>query len=209
MHSCRGDSQRCGVVLGSNRLAFHLTVVPERTLHTLLPLEGALGAHQTVEHLVVGQVAPGMIEEFLLFALDSVENGDRMVRHTVVVTPHHRGIVSIRTNHGDLLRILLQGENIILVLQEHDGLAGHIDGCLSMFLARHLRIRNLRPLHQRRIVHLTEVETTFQQTDHMLIHFFFGDKATTHGFRNALVSIPKTTLHVSTSYGSFGRSMYG
>ena len=150
-----------------------------------------------------------MIEEFLLFALDSVENGDRMVRHTVVVTPHHRGIVGIRTNHGDLLTILLQGEDIILVLQEHDGLTGHIDGCLGMLLARHLRVRNLRPLHQRRIVHLTEVETTFQQTDHMLIHFLFGDKATTHGFRNALVSIPKTTLHVGTSNGSFGRSMYG
>ena len=130
-----------------------------------------------------------------------------MVGHSVVVTPHHRSIVGIRTNHGNLLCILLQGEDIILVLQEHDGLTGHVEGCLGMFLARHLRIRNLRPLHQRRIVHLTEVETTFQQTDHMLIHFFFGDKATTHGFRDTLVSIPKTTLHVSTGNGSLGRSM--
>ena len=62
MHTCRGDSQRCGVVLSGNRFAFHITVIPESTLHTLLSLEGALGAHQTVEHLVVGKVAPGMIE---------------------------------------------------------------------------------------------------------------------------------------------------
>ena len=61
----------------------------------------------TLHDLVVGQVATRQIDEILMLGLDTVEDGDGMVRCAVVVTPHHRLIVGIRTDNGNFLLTLL------------------------------------------------------------------------------------------------------
>ena len=125
VHAKGGNSQRRSIILCCDGLALHTTVVPERTLHTFLTLETALRSHQTLHHLVVGQVTTCSIEQFLRLGFDTVEDGDGMVGRAVVVTPHHRHIVSIRTNHGNLL-LFVQWQNIVFILQQHHRLTGHI-----------------------------------------------------------------------------------
>ena len=51
-----------------------------------------------------------------------------MGRHTIVVTPHHRCIIGIRTDDGEPFTTLLQGQDTILILQQHDSLSGHTEG---------------------------------------------------------------------------------
>ena len=53
-----------------------------------------------------------------------------MVGCAVVVTPHHGLIVGIRTNDGNLLLALLQRQDVVIVLQENDRLARHVEGYL-------------------------------------------------------------------------------
>ena len=208
MHTKGGDGDRLGIVLSRHGLTLHTTVVPERTLHTLLTLKTALRSHQTLHHFVVSQVTTSMVEEFLLFGLDTVEDRNGMIRCTVIVTPHQGLIVGIRTNHGNLLSILLQGQDITLILQQHNRLAGHIEGNLTMLLGVHDRIRNLRPFHQRGIIHLTQVKTALEQTDHVLIDLGFRDKTTFHGLRDATIGIAIAALHIRSGDGGFGRSMH-
>ena len=62
VHTEGSNSQRLGVILRGNGLALHLTVVPERALHTFLTIEAALRGHQALHHLVVGQVTTRIID---------------------------------------------------------------------------------------------------------------------------------------------------
>ena len=127
MHTKRSNSQRCGIILRRDWLTLHLTVIPERALHTLLTLETALRGHQALHHLVVRQVATCSIEQLLLLALDAIKNSYSMIRLSVIITPHHRRIVGIRTNHGNLLLAFLQRKNIVVVLKQHNTLTRHIE----------------------------------------------------------------------------------
>ena len=125
MHTKRGNSKWCGIILRSNGLTLHTTIVPECSLHTFLTLEATLRGHQALHHLVIGQVAAGSIEQFLRLGLDTIENRNSMIWGSIIVTPHHRGIVSIGTNDGNLF-LLIQGQDIVLVLQQHHRLTRHI-----------------------------------------------------------------------------------
>ena len=109
VHTGSGNSQRRGVILRGDGLACHLAVLPERTLQSFLALKAALTAHQALHHFVVGQVTAGEVQHFLLHLLNTIENGHSVVGHTVVVAPHHRGVVGIGANNGNLLCVLLQG----------------------------------------------------------------------------------------------------
>ena len=137
VHTCCGDSQWSRIIFSRHRLSFHLRIVPESTLQTLLAIDGTIRSHQAIHHLVVGTIATCQIEQILLLGLDTVKNGDGAIRCTIVVTPHQRFIVSIRTNHSNLLLVLLQRQHIALVLQEHQSLASHIERDLAMFLRIH------------------------------------------------------------------------
>ena len=81
-------------------------------------------------HQVVGQVATRDIDNLLLLGLDTVEDGDGVVGRTVIVTPHHGLAMGVRTDDGYLLSILLQWQDVAVVLQQDDGLTGHIEGYL-------------------------------------------------------------------------------
>ena len=70
----------------------------------------------TLHHLVIGQVATRRIKYLLLLGLDAIQNSNGMIRRTIVVTPHHRFIMSVGTDDGDFLCILLQRQNVIFVL---------------------------------------------------------------------------------------------
>ena len=122
MHTCCGDIDGLRVVFGGEGLALH--------------------------HLVVGQVATGEINEILLLGLKTLEDCDGLVGRTIVVTPHHRLVVGVRTDYCDLLLSFLQGEDVVLVLQQDDSLTGHLEGHLGRSLGGHGRIRDLRPLYQ-------------------------------------------------------------
>ena len=127
VHAEGGDSQRGGIVLCGDGLALHLAVVPEGALEAFLAVWGdAVSGHETLHHLVVGQVAAGFIEQFLLLGLDAVEDGDGLIGRAVVVAPHHRLVGGIGTNDGNLLLILLERQDVSVILQQDDALAGHL-----------------------------------------------------------------------------------
>ena len=133
VHTIGSYCQRWGVVLCSDGFAFHLAIVPERTLHTFLTLKATLRGQKAFLHLVVGEVASLSIEQFLCLCLDTIKDSYRVIGRTVIVTPHHWGIVSIRTYDSNLLRISLQRQYVILILQQYNGLARHIQRQVSRF----------------------------------------------------------------------------
>ena len=120
VHARRGHSHRRGIVACGDALAAHRGVVPEGAFHTRFAVEGTLVAHQAFHHLVVGKVATGEVQQFALFRLDAVEDGDGVVGHAVVVAPHHRRVVGIRSDDGYLSTVLLQRQHVVVVLQQHD-----------------------------------------------------------------------------------------
>ena len=132
-----------------------------------------------------------------------------MVGHAVVVAPHHRSVVGIGADDGNFLGVLLQWQDIIFILKEHNGLAGHVEGRQRVFLARHLGIRDLRPLNERRIVHLAQVETALQQADDVLVDLGLGHQAAPYSLGDALVGIAVAALHIGTGYRGLGRGMGG
>ena len=118
MHTIGGNSQRLGIILRSERFTLPLRIRPERTLQTFLTIRSrTLRSHVTFHNLVIRQVTARSIEQLLLLGLDTVKDRHRMVRGTIIVAPHHRFIICIRTDDSDFLCILLQRKNLILVLQ--------------------------------------------------------------------------------------------
>ena len=205
MHAIGGHRQGLGVVLGGKGLAFHLGIRPERSLQSLLTVRcHTFRCHVTLHHFVVGQVATGEIHQFLLLGLDTVEDGDGLVGRSVIVAPHHGFIVGIGANDGDLLCIFLQRQDIVLVLQQHDALARHFQRDLGRGLGTHRGIGYLRPFHQRRVIHLSEVETAFQQTDDMLVDFCFRNQSATNSLRNTLIGIAVATFHIRSCQSGLG-----
>ena len=117
MHTGCGHVDGLRIVLGGEGLAFHLRVVPERSLQSFLTVgRRTFCGQMALHHTIVGEVATWQIDQLLLFGLDTIEDGHCVVGCTVIVTPHHRLVVGIRTYHGNLLRILLQGQDITFVL---------------------------------------------------------------------------------------------
>ena len=128
-----------------------------------------------------------------------------MVRCAVVVAPHHRSIVGIRANHRNLSAVLLQRQHVVIVLQEYDGLASHVERLLCTLLGRHRRIGNLRPLHEARVVHLAQVEATLQQSDDVLVDLSLADESAPDGLGDAAISVAVATFHIGAGEGSLRR----
>ena len=126
MHTKGGDSQWRGVILCRNWLPLHSAIIPECAFHTLLALEAALRGHQAFHYLVVGQITALRIEHFLRLGLNAVKDSDGMVGLSVIISPHHRCIVGIGTNDGNLLLAILQRKYVILILKQNYRLASHI-----------------------------------------------------------------------------------
>ena len=130
---------------GTHRLSFPGTIIPESSLHATFSFKRAL-IKPTFKGLVVGKVATGKVFHILLsdLLLNTFQNGHSLVRCSIIVTPHHRLIIGIRTDDCDFL--LGEWQNAVVLQQDHT-LTGHIKGYLLMFLTIHLGVRNLRPRH--------------------------------------------------------------
>ena len=204
MHAGGGHSHGGRIVFGGNRSAVHRRVVPEPSTQSCLAVLTAVALHQAGQNLVIGLVAAREIHKLLLFRLDAVENRDSVVRRAVIVAPHQGLVVGVRTNHGYLLLILGQRQHITLVLKQDDSLTGHVQRQLLMLLRRHRAVWNLRPLHQRRVVHLPEVEAALKQADHVLVHLFLAQQATANGIRYALIGVVEAALHVGARHDGLG-----
>ena len=116
MHTRCSNSKWCGVILCGYRFSFHSSIIPECTLQTFLATYCTLGSQLAVHYLVVCQITPFGIEEFLLLCLNTIQYGNSVVRHTIIVTPHHGCIISIWANDSNFFCILLQRQNVILIL---------------------------------------------------------------------------------------------
>ena len=138
VHAGGGHVDGLGIVLGGERFACHLRVVPEGALQAFLAIwSHAVGSEMAFHHLVVGEVAAWDIDQLLLLGFNAVEDGDGVIGRTVIVTPHHGLVAGIGADDGNLLGILLQRQDVALVLQEHDALAGHVEGYLCRGFRRH------------------------------------------------------------------------
>ena len=73
----------------------------------------------TLHHLVVCEIAARNIYDILLFCTDATEDSNSIIGGAVIVSPHHRLIVGIRSDNGYLLRITFQRQDIVIILQEH------------------------------------------------------------------------------------------
>ena len=84
----------------------------------------------TLHHLIIRQVTAWRIEHLLLASCSllleyAIKNRYGRIGRTIVVTPHHRFIVSIGTNNGNTL-LFVERQDAVVVLQQHDALARHV-----------------------------------------------------------------------------------
>ena len=88
-------------------------------------------------------------------------------------------------------------------------MTGHVEGNLCGGLRGHSRVGDLRPLYERGVIHLSKIETAFEQADDMLVDFCLRKQTSTHSLGEALIGIVETTLHVGTSKDGLRCAMYG
>ena len=200
-------ADRTLVVLRRHGFSLTLDIVPESTLDTRLSLKGEL-VEEGCEDAVVREVASLEILDLLVELADALQYGDGCGRRTVVVTPHERLVIGIGANDGHLLTGL-ERQDAVPVLEQGHGLACHVEGQLQVFLALQHTAGNLAPLHKGGVVHLTQVETAFEQADDVLVNLTLLDEVATYGLRKLSIVIIVTTLHIGTGQGRTGRGMYG
>ena len=99
-----GDGDGIGVILCHDRFSRARRIVPECALHAFLSVRRALWQKALYHHLF-GEVATLEIYHIFLSCLCfySVKNGDGGVWRSIIVSPHHRDIVGIGTDDGNLL----------------------------------------------------------------------------------------------------------
>ena len=73
----------------------------------------------TLHHLIVCEITTRNIYDILLFCTDAAEDSNSIIGGAVIVSPHHRLVVGIRSDNGNLLCITFQRQDIVIVLQEH------------------------------------------------------------------------------------------
>ena len=97
-------SDRIKIVFLSYWFARTADVIPECASNTLLAIGRAL-RQETVDNTFLGEVASLEIRNVLLAHLgtNAIENSDSGVRSAVVISPHHRDIVGIRSDDSNFL----------------------------------------------------------------------------------------------------------
>ena len=122
----------------------------------------------------------------------------------------HHGVVGVGTHDNYILRRLQLCRSILqrqdaVVLQEHDTLAGHIEGQLLVFLRGHSRSRNLRPRHLVILVEVAHFHTSDEQATKRTVEVGLLDITTAHSLWQ--VTILRATLHIGTSQNSLSRCL--
>jgi len=196
VHARCGHSDRLGVVLCGNGFALALGVVPELPFESCCLSVAAL-VEERVDDLVGREVTSFDIDQFFILSAQSVEDVDGVIGCTVVVAPHHRAVVGVGPDDGDAFMALgVEGQDVTTVFQQHERLSCHVERELRVFLACDHREGDTAPRHQLLVVHLPEVKTSFEQTDHVFVDFFLADESASHSIRHAFVGIVESALHV-------------
>ena len=67
-----------------------------------------------------------------------------------------------------------------------------------MLLATEYGRRNFRPLALLMSVHLTQFESSFEESHHMLVNLLFGDQSLCHRLGQFGICLSESTFHVGT-----------
>ena len=126
-----------------------------------------------------------------------------MLREAIVVAPLHGTVVGVGTNHSNL-HITLQWQQVVLVLQEHHTLAGHLQGQCAVFVAADDAVRNLVPFIRNVLIHFTQAEACCEQAKHMLVDVTLLDESATHGIRQGCKRL--SAFQVCTTQNGRGSS---
>ncbi len=205
--SCCGLGERLCVVFCSNGFPLTSGVVPKCTLETLAAVETAFGK-QRCHNAAVCKIASLMVYGFSVFASYTVEYRYGSCGGAVIVAPHHRFVVGVRTDNGYFLTFL-QRQYAIAVLQQCDGLACHFKGQPAVFAALKHRGRYVAPVNKRWIVHFSKVKTALQQSYNVFVHFRFFYQTTVYSLRNTFIGIVETALHIGSCQCGTGSRVYG
>ena len=117
-------------------------------------------------NLVAGQTTALYVGHITQQSADAFQCSDGLRRVACVVTPLHHRVVGVGA-HDDELRAesgeRVKGQDAV-VLQQHNTLAGHVEGQLFMFIRGHDTFRNLRPRHEVVTVEVAHLEAGDEQT---------------------------------------------
>ena len=182
---CESGSALCvqvewrGVTGRGDRVALIFLVTIVGSIESVAIGRGALVEEAgviVVEH----QTAPIYHGEVLEALLQGRHEGLCVLREAVVVAPLHSTVVGVGTNHS-YLHVALQREQVVLVLQQHHTLMGHLQGECAMLLTSDHIERNLVPLVRDILIHLSQTEAGREQTQHVLVDVALLDESATHG----------------------------
>ena len=204
-----GHVDRTYMLTGSHGFSLAGGVVPERAPEARLAVDAALVVERN-QFLLVHQVAALEAHDILLahLHLDTFQQGRCLVGSTVVVAPHQHLVVRIGPDHGNL-PAFLQRKHIATVLQQHNGLACHVESRLLVFLVVEHLGAQLRPGDEFRIVHLTQLEATLQQAQDMLVHILLGNQPIGHSFGDAAIDIVVAAFHICAGQRATGSCQGG
>ena len=149
------EAERSGNLVGGNRLAAALRVVPVGGMEAF-----ALGRLATVEGtLRQGALYPrasGFVDEAVVAAqgpADAFQYGDGVEWGTVIVAPLHDAVVGIGPHDGYGQPSLFQRQDVVVVLQQYQRAACHLQRKVVVLLAGHGRIGDAGPRYFCRVIH--------------------------------------------------------
>ena len=166
-----------------------MTIISGRTF-IVSPLRARRVLHQFAGFHVANHIA---------LLLHAFEDGDGVARETIVVAPHHDGVVGIGT-YDCHLGCFGERQDVLLVLQEDDALASCIKGNLMVLIVGNDFRTYLFPGHEVFAVEIAQFETCFQQTEQTLVYLLFGNLALSHRIGEA--SVGAAALHVGACKNS-------
>ena len=126
---------------------------------------------------------------------------------TVVVAQQHAGVIGIGAHHRDGDVFLPQRQNVVLVLQEHDGLPGGFGGQDGVGVAAQLFLAQLGPGKLFGRVEHSQLEAGFQDTAQVHVYFGFGNKSLLNGLGEGFEA--GAAFHVGAGKHRIGRCRGG
>ena len=183
--------------------AFHPGVVPETCAHAGLAVtpghlsEDAfiLGHRGNVASLHIADAGGQLVA-------DAFQYGHRMGGLTVVDAPHHRGVGGIGTHDDDLGRVFLQGQRVVLVVQQHHLLACHGQRQVLVSLAGDDALGYAGPFDEGVGIEITQVEPCLEQLRDATVDLLLRDGAGLDGLGQCL--IVAATFEVGTAEDGLG-----
>ena len=140
----------------------------------------------TLERLVVKQSATADIASLRGDGLNTFEGSDGVTGKTRVVAPLHDRVDGVDTEYGHL-GILVNGQHVVFVVQQHDTLAGSIEGQLPVGVASHEIVGQFGPGIKFVAVKVAQLDTCDEQPSQTLVEVGLLDVTATYGSRQVLI----------------------